>query len=509
MERQDTDWGYIDWLEINKKEKKSVLRVGIVVINAHAHMPSHIHFDEQIIYTFQGNGYSLINGQRINMNSSENNLLHWMPGVIHEMYNLGDEPYIHLMVTCSDLLVENDTLPERQNHNNISIQESIRCLYEVIEETRDSFLNTLRYSFVIYDVLGNVAAASKLFPKYCKEYCADKLHHHSAFCMQKKYYPVSETEDTFLCPGGLTVLSVPIVFQENIIGYVEGGYVYTGDQHRDLTEENTIDHELYMAPISSVENVWILLKRMARMLSNYCELNWYRTDIEKQEYKLNDERRDRELLEADLKKTESSMIDLKINNHFLFNTLNQMAAMALEGGVIPLYQSIVDLSKMFQYTLRQDRPMVTLEQELDYLDAYLKLQKLRYGDRLMVKYEINVSAEKWWVPFNWMMPVAENAFTHGFKDAKIKNLSISAKEETGWLEINIQNNGVILDESTLKVLRIRMRGAEVHGMPMIYQKMKSCYGDQFIMDIQAVEDGTSVTIMLPDQSQPCERSGGQ
>ena len=78
MDRQLTDWGYIDWLPPRKNGKKGVLRVGIVAIKPHGHMLAHIHFDEQVIYTFQGTGYSLINGRQINMSASENNLLHWM-----------------------------------------------------------------------------------------------------------------------------------------------------------------------------------------------------------------------------------------------------------------------------------------------------------------------------------------------------------------------------------------------------------------------------------------------
>ena len=167
-----------------------------------------------------------------------------------------------------------------------------------------------------------------------------------------------------------------------------------------------------------------MLRRLARMISNYCEMHWYHADIERQENQLSDERRNKELLAADLRKSESSVIDLKINNHFLFNTLNQMAAMALDGGLVSLYQSIVDLSKMFQYTLRQSSAKVTLAQELDYLNAYLKLQKLRYADALAVDIKVGTDPDKWWVPFNWLVPLVENAFVHGFKNEKLKKLSV-------------------------------------------------------------------------------------
>lgn len=495
MERQYTGWGHIDWLLPEKKEQEGAMRVGIVSIDSHAHMPAHMHFDEQIIYTFQGNGYSLINGKRIPMSETENNLLHWMPGVIHEMVNLTDQPYVHLMVTCWDQSIPDAFLNHIEEKEEMSFQERLRCLYDAIDAVREPFLNKLRYSFVIYDLLGNVAATSKAFPKYCCNYCKDQAIEGSAPCMKKQNYPLLEKGGSFECPGGLTVFIVPIVFRHSVVGYVEGGYVYTRQKISDFSNEENPD--LYLAPISSVENSRTMLKRIAVMLCNFCEVHQYQRELKEQEKKLKSERRDRKQLEANLKHIESSIINLKINNHFLFNTLNQMAAMALEGGVIPLYQSILDLSKLFQYTLRQEGNFVTFDKELDYVKSYLQLQNLRYENHLELNYEIKINTELWVVPVNWLMPLVENAFVHGMKEVKEKKLWISALEEEGWLHVTVGNNGKQIEESILRVLRIRMRGNTSHGMSMVYQKLKNCYGDQFVMDIISNEKGTEVVTMFP------------
>lgn len=174
-----------------------------------------------------------------------------------------------------------------------------------------------------------------------------------------------------------------------------------------------------------------------------------------------------------------------------------MAAMALEGGVIPLYQSILDLSKLFQYTLRQEGNFVTFDKELDYVKSYLQLQNLRYENHLELNYEIKINTELWVVPVNWLMPLVENAFVHGMKEVKEKKLWISALEEEGWLHVTVGNNGKQIEESILRVLRIRMRGNTSHGMSMVYQKLKNCYGDQFVMDIISNEKGTEVVTMFP------------
>ena len=64
--------------------------------------------------------------------------------------------------------------------------------------------------------------------------------------------------------------------------------------------------------------------------------------------------------------------------------------------------------------------MVTLTKEYEYLNAYLKLQKLRYGERLFLNRVIETDMEEWKVPFNFLMPIAENAFIHGFSQERIR-----------------------------------------------------------------------------------------
>lgn len=165
------------------------------------------------------------------------------------------------------------------------------------------------------------------------------------------------------------------------------------------------------------------------------------------------------------------MTDLKINNHFLFNTLNQMASMALEGGLFPLYQSIIDLSRLFRYMLQNVGNIVPLDVEASSLYAYLELQKVRYGDRLLLEYDINTTLEKWQIPFNILMPLAENAFTHGFSDTDIRRLALRIYETGAYLNIDIENNGPTLSEETYQKIKQKLLAPTNHGLPMIYKKL--------------------------------------
>ena len=75
---------------------------------------------------------------------------------------------------------------------------------------------------------------------------------------------------------------------------------------------------------------------------------------------------------------------------------------------------------------------------------------LRYEEHLKLEYEINVDPEQWMVPFNWLMPLVENAFIHGMKEVKEKRIWIHASEEEGWLHVLLGNNGKQMEETQLR-----------------------------------------------------------
>lgn len=122
--------------------------------------------------------------------------------------------------------------------------------------------------------------------------------------------------------------------------------------------------EIYDTPESTAIGIKNLLRRIAKAVKNYCEFEQYRIELEEREAELFHSRQSQRMLVKDLKDVKSEMTDLKISNHFLFNTLNSMAAMALDGGVTPLYESIVDLSKLFHYNLKNRGMLVPLRKEI-------------------------------------------------------------------------------------------------------------------------------------------------
>lgn len=275
------------------------------------------------------------------------------------------------------------------------------------------------------------------------------------------------------------------------MGYIQSGYV----RHAGGAD-NKIEN-VYDVPESVVAGIKSLLRRIVKAVKNYCEFEQFRRNLVEKELCISSHEEAQRILMKDLKDAQYAVTDLKINNHFLFNTLNSMASMALDGGQMPLYQSIVDLAKMFHYTLRTQNSVVSLRKEVDYVKAYLQLQKLRYGDDLEIMYEIQEEALECQVPFNFLQPILENAFVHGFSESIRKKIRLEIEMDRDRLEIRVSNTGKPLSPQTRYAVNQGILSNTSHGLSMIYNKLLAAYGEEFSFRIGEREGYTCFFIGLP------------
>ncbi len=107
------------------------------------------------------------------------------------------------------------------------------------------------------------------------------------------------------------------------------------------------------------------------------------------------------------------MLRYQLNPHFLFNTLNAISTLVLDGQNRTANLAVSRLSEFLRYTLDQD-PMkkVTLRQELDALNLYLGIEKLRFGDRLRLEFDVDERVESALVPSLLLQPLVENAMKY-------------------------------------------------------------------------------------------------
>ncbi len=494
MSVQKTDWGQIQWMESKDSSLFQLgLKVGIVTMQVGSHHPPHRHYDEQVNYIIQGQATSLINGEEFNLNPGE--FYQWPIGVVHEIYNTGNIPFMHLMISNPESVKIDQLLSlftDKSQPLHTTKQQAKYQLYQALEAVRTQFLETMNYPYSIFDTNGNLIAQGEYFPPYCTQSCHGKISDGKCPCMAYDNFEQFQEEQTLLCPYGMKIFSIPLILQNQFMGCIQGGYFWQSQSGKLPTLE------VYDTPESTAISIQKMLRKIAKAIQNHCEFQQIQQDLNEKSMEITSSRQSQKDLMKNLKAAEYAMTDLRINHHFLSNTLNSMGKMALDGGLPSLYNSIVSLSKMFYYTLNTQSMMVTLKQELDYVRAYLQLQKLRFKDQLIVTYDAEPHVLSLPVPFNFLQPIVENAFKHGFRDAIEKHLKICCKQNGKNLEIRVHNSGKEITAQKLITINKHINSNYPHGLSLINYKLKIVYKEVSPMEIFTDQDGyTCVQVKIP------------
>jgi len=153
---------------------------------------------------------------------------------------------------------------------------------------------------------------------------------------------------------------------------------------------------------------------------------------------------DQQTRESDLKniarEAELQKLQLQLQPHFLFNSLNSINALILTKPD-EARKMVQELSDFLRLTIkRADEPWINLSQELEYLKTYLAIEKVRFGHRLDVIITIDEPCYEWQIPTLVLQPLLENAIKFGLYGTTGKiSIELTAKMNNNQLEIEISN----------------------------------------------------------------------
>jgi two-component system LytT family sensor kinase len=187
------------------------------------------------------------------------------------------------------------------------------------------------------------------------------------------------------------------------------------------------------------------------------------------------------------------MLRYQLNPHFLFNTLNAISTLVLDGQNRTANLAVSRLSEFLRYTLDQD-PMkkVTLRQELDALNLYLGIEKLRFGDRLRLEFDVDERAESALVPSLLLQPLVENAMKYAIAPREQGgSVTIIAGLEGGGLRLAVVDDGPGLPPA---MANANARGV---GLRNTRERLKVLYGDAHAVEVSDASPGLSVEMRLP------------
>ncbi|WP_272151198.1 sensor histidine kinase [Tenacibaculum aiptasiae] len=140
-----------------------------------------------------------------------------------------------------------------------------------------------------------------------------------------------------------------------------------------------------------------------------------------------------------LKEQELKFLKMQIHPHFLFNTLNTLYGFALKKSE-NAPNMILKLSGLLDYILYQiDKPSVFLKNEIEHIDNYISLEKMRFQDSLNIHFHKEIEYDNVKIPPMLLLPFVENAFKHGVQINGVLKVDLSIKTSQNSLEFNIQN----------------------------------------------------------------------
>lgn len=216
-----------------------------------------------------------------------------------------------------------------------------------------------------------------------------------------------------------------------------------------------------------------------------------------------DKFRDRELkasrLEAQLAMARLEVLKMQLHPHFLFNTLNAISAL-MHRDVDAADRMIMLLADLLRLSLdKDDRHVVPLGSELDFLERYLAIEKIRFRDRLRVNMDVDSACLGAMVPRLILQPLVENSVRHGIARRSAAGMvAIRARRKGNRLELQVIDDGPGLPE--------KGGWREGVGLANTRARLQQLYGDDHRLIFEnAPENGLLVRLELPFE----DRRAGQ
>jgi LytS/YehU family sensor histidine kinase len=184
---------------------------------------------------------------------------------------------------------------------------------------------------------------------------------------------------------------------------------------------------------------------------------------------------------------------MQINPHFLFNTLNSIATLIY---VNPRAadEMLGDLSGLLRHSLdSMEEQEISLAQELEFIEAYLRIEQKRFGERLRLEQNIPEALLKALVPALILQPLVENAIRHGItKCPGPGRIQILARRVGATLELSVRDTGEGLAARDLTMRR------EGIGLSNTRARLAAMYGDAAILRLEnAPGGGALITLVIP------------
>lgn len=199
-------------------------------------------------------------------------------------------------------------------------------------------------------------------------------------------------------------------------------------------------------------------------------------------------------------RAEAAALRLQLNPHFLFNTLNGISSLVVRNERDQAEEMIGQLADFLRSSLAADpMALISLDQEVAIVRAYLAIEQARFGPRLTVEYNIESDLARFEVPNFILQPLVENAIQHGIAAVPGPvTINIQARRTEEGLMLSVVNHCAHGDASAMSVGRSASAGGHGIGLTNTRARLASQYGGRAWLECGPMNDGYGVDICFPD-----------
>ena len=206
----------------------------------------------------------------------------------------------------------------------------------------------------------------------------------------------------------------------------------------------------------------------------------------------------------DLRIAEFNSLQAQINPHFLYNTMDMINWMALQGQTDEISHAVQSLSRFYKLTLSRKKGISTIARELEHVTIYVQLQNMRYHDSIELITDIPDELSEYQIPKLTLQPVVENSILHGILEKESKSGTIVI---TGWMEnedvvLLVSDDGVGIPPEILSTI-LSGNGKSQSGGTNIavyntHRRLQILYGSNYGLTYSSQPgEGTEVEIRFP------------
>ncbi|BBF42465.1 two-component sensor histidine kinase [Lachnospiraceae bacterium KM106-2] len=394
---------------------------------------------------------------------------------------------------------------------------------ETLEEVQKKIAKATGLAFITVDYKGEPVTESTCFTKFCQT--IRKNDKTIGCCKASDAFggiqaAVSQKPSIYFCPCGLLEVAIPIVVKGHYLGGFIGGQIRCEDapdtvsrlknvmgQNLELPNElikqgyfNDIQQLTYERFRDISDLISLIINQLSeKELSKKMQKEYLQKEIQKA-----DRENKRLALENKLKSTEIAELMEQLNPYFLVNTLTSISNLATIEDAERTNEMLVMFAAYMKENLTNKKKFRTISEELTNVESYLKMEKIRYGEKLTYSIQIPEKMGMQKIPTHILLSFVEFAIFYGIAMKKSNGtVSIEGTYDRDDVVITIADDGPGMTDAELEQHFARYKGgfegdSITLGVSNARQRMIALFGEKYDISIDVVpEKGRKITICYP------------